>query len=78
METNLSDTELKALIEDVFQKLTKKSEADGRGLSEMHKTLNWLIALTTLFMGPCFQNISTLCVLSKVVLVLIFFRPLHP
>jgi hypothetical protein len=55
-EKELSDTDLKLLVESAFQKLEKTEEIDSKISTEKSNTLNWILALTTLFVGICLQN----------------------
>jgi hypothetical protein len=55
-ETDLSDNELKLLVENAFQKLENTEEIDSKISAEKSNTLNWILALTTLFLGICLQN----------------------
>lgn len=59
-EKDLSDTDLKVLIESAFQKLEKTDEIDSKLSSEMSNTLNWILTLTTLFLGISIQNSKTI------------------
>lgn len=64
IEKELPDSDLKTLIESAFQKLEKTEEIDSKISTEKSNTLNWILALTTLFVGIGIQNfksITTLC-----------------
>jgi hypothetical protein len=64
IENELPDSDLKTLIESAFQKLEKTEEIDSKISTEKSNTLNWILALTTLFVGIGIQNyksITTLC-----------------
>ena len=64
IENNISDNDLKFLIESAFQKLEKTEETDSKISAEKSSTLNWILAFTTLFVGMCIQNyksVSDLC-----------------
>lgn len=64
IEKELPDSDLQALIESAFQKLEKTEEIDSKISTEKSNTLNWILALTTLFVGIGIQNyksITTLC-----------------
>lgn len=64
IEKELIDSDLKTLIESAFQKLEKTEEIDSKISTEKSNTLNWILALTTLFVGIGIQNyksITTLC-----------------
>lgn len=63
-EKDLSDIDLKVLIESAFQKLEKTEDIDSKLSSEKSNTLNWILTLTTLFLGISIQNskaITNLC-----------------
>lgn len=63
-EKDLSDTDLKLLVESAFQKLEKTEDIDSKLSSEKSNTLNWVLTLTTLFLGISIQNskaITNLC-----------------
>lgn len=62
-EKELSDRELSLLIENAFQKLEKTEEIDSKISSEKSNTLNWILALTTLFVGICIQNYKSITTL---------------
>jgi len=55
-ENKLSDNDLKFLLESAFHKLEKTEETDSKISAEKSNTLNWILALTTLFVGICLQN----------------------
>ena len=55
-EKDFSDGDLRLLIENSYQKLEKLEEMDSRISAENSNTLNWILALTTLFVGICLQN----------------------
>jgi len=55
-ENDLSNNDLKQLVENAFQKLEKTEEIDSKISAEKSNTLNWILALTTLFVGICIQN----------------------
>lgn len=55
-EKDLSDTDLKLLVESTFQKLEKTEDIDSKLSSEKSNTLNWILTLTTLFVGIGIQN----------------------
>lgn len=55
-EIDLSDNDLKLLVENAFQKLKNTEEIDSKISTEKSNTLNWILALTTLFVGICLQN----------------------
>ena len=64
IEKELPDSDLKTLIESAYQKLEKTEEIDSKISTEKSNTLNWILALTTLFVGIGIQNfksITTLC-----------------
>jgi hypothetical protein len=64
IEKELPESDLKTLIESAFQKLEKTEEIDSKISTEKSNTLNWILALTTLFVGIGIQNfksITTLC-----------------
>lgn len=60
IEKELSDIDLKLLVESAFQKLEKTEEIDSKISTEKSNTLNWILALTTLFVGICIQNYKTI------------------
>ena len=71
IEKELSDIDLKLLVESAFQKLEKTEEIDSKISTEKSNTLNWILALTTLFVGICIQNyksITTLCLKEELFL----------
>ena len=64
MEKDLSDNDLKLLVESAFQKLEKTEEIDSKISTEKSNTLNWILALTTLFVGICIQNYKAITTLN--------------
>jgi hypothetical protein len=52
----MTDEKLTLLLEQSFDKLAKTEEIDSKISSEQSNTLNWILALTTLFVGICLQN----------------------
>ena len=59
-EKNLSDSDLKLLLESAFQKLEKTEEIDSKISTEKSNTLNWILTLTTLFVGIGIQNFKSI------------------
>ena len=59
-EKDLSDSNLKLILESVFQKLEKTEEIDSKISAEKSNTLNWILTLTTLFLGIDFQNFKSI------------------
>lgn len=71
IENDLSENDLKLLVESAFQKLEKTEEIDSKISTEKSNTLNWILALTTLFVGICIQNyksITTSCLKEELFL----------
>lgn len=71
IEKELPESDLKTLIESAFQKLEKTEEIDSKISTEKSNTLNWILALTTLFVGICIQNyksITNLCLKEELFL----------
>ncbi len=63
IEKELPDSDLKTLIESAFQKLEKTEEIDSKISTEKSNTLNWILALTTLFVGIGIQNFKSITAL---------------
>lgn len=59
-EKDLPTEDLKLLVESAYQKMEKSEEIDNAISSEMSNTLNWILALTTLFVGVCLQNYNSI------------------
>lgn len=59
-EKDLSDSDLKLLLESAFQKLEKSEEIDSKISAEKSNTLNWILTLTTLFLGVGIQNFKSI------------------
>lgn len=55
-ETDLSDTDLRLLVEKTFQKVEDTEKYNSKISAEMSNTLNWILTLTTLFIGISIQN----------------------
>lgn len=58
-ENQLPVDDLKSLLENAYVKLEKSEEIDSKISSEKSNTLNWILALTTLFLGICIQNFNS-------------------
>lgn len=59
-EKDLSDSDLKLLLESAFRKLEKTEEIDSKISTEKSNTLNWILTLTTLFLGIGIQNFKSI------------------
>ena len=59
-EKDLSDSDLKLLLESAFQKLEKTEEIDSKISAEKSNTLNWILTLSTLFLGIGIQNFKSI------------------
>ena len=59
-ENQLTIDELKALIENSYNKLEKTEEIDSKIFGEKSNTLNWILTLTTLFLGIGLQNYNSI------------------
>lgn len=71
IEKDLHESDLKTLIESAFHKLEKTEEIDSKISTEKSNTLNWILALTTLFVGICIQNyksVTNLCLKEELFL----------
>jgi hypothetical protein len=48
-QKNLTDPQLKDLLEETFKKLKSTADQDSKKLSDMNTTLNWVLTLSTVF-----------------------------
>lgn len=46
---NLSDEEIKELLEEAFKKLRSTAEQDSKKLSDLNAALNWILTFSTVF-----------------------------
>jgi hypothetical protein len=59
-ERDLPENDLKLLVESAFRKLEQTEDIDSKISLEKSNTLNWVLALTTLFVGICLQNYKSI------------------
>lgn len=49
MQKNLTDGEIKELLDEAFKKLKSTADQDSKKLSDLNTTLNWILTFSTVF-----------------------------